>query len=614
MSTPLNTFLSCRFINLIDTFEEKYYNFFTMEFDKNKNHIPMVGIFSAVISVAVAVSAFSAVKIFTDFSEKNFTSYAKTTADTLSYQFSSVMSESDGANISILKNLAKSALHNDKNIMLIEYSDINNNMIFEELSPIYSPKTFDGIKINTILNTAVGNELENSGSLKIFVTNIYNNKDINSQKIKIIGFFIGLWFFIMFVIALYNGIINRELNLLCLGLKRISDGHFGTKINDDGRKQTKELVSLFNNLSLKLKKYEEENVENILLERNKLEAILMSIVNGVIVCNNEDEIVLVNSAAEKMLSVSAENIMGIRIQSFTDSDAKFCFRDKIEEFKDTPLDIILKNPPEFTVTADKRIIKCIISPMFMQNDDYVGYIIVMLDVTKETEVNNLKNQFISNVSHELRTPVTVLRTYLDTLDTMSDELDEETKKEFISTANKEVTRLHRMVNDILDVSRLESPDVELEKENADIIPVIADTITSMQVLADEKHVKINFIKSEDTVVLPFNTVNMERVFNNLISNAIKYSPENGKIDVVLKKEKDFADISVKDEGPGIEEKHLAKLFDRFYRVENSVHTVKGTGLGLYLVKTTVEKHHHGKVYVKSKVGEGSTFGIQLPLS
>ncbi|MGN0006315.1 MAG: ATP-binding protein [Candidatus Gastranaerophilaceae bacterium] len=585
-----------------------------METENSKNHIPMIGVFSTAISVAVIFSAFFAVKIFTDFSEKKFTTYAKTTADTLSYQFSSVMSEQDFSNISILKNLAKSALHNDKNIMLIEYSDINNNIVFEETSSLYDAKTFDGIKINTILNTAIGNELENSGTLKVFVTNVYNNKDIDSQKFKIIGFFIGLWLFIMFVITFYNGIINRELNLLCVGLKRISDGYFGTKISDDGRKQTKELVALFNNLSLKLKKYEEENVENILLERNKLEAILMSIVNGVIVCNNEDEIVLVNSAAEKMLSISAENIMGIRIQSYTDSDAKFCFRDKIEEFKDTPLDIILKNPPEFTVTADKKIIKCVISPMFMQNDDYVGYIIVMIDVTKETEVNNLKNQFISNVSHELRTPVTVLRTYLDTLDTMSEELDEETKKEFISTANKEVTRLHRMVNDILDVSRLESPDVELEKENADIVPVIADTISSMQVLADEKHVKINFAKSENEVVLPFNVVNMERVFNNLISNAIKYSPENGKIDVILKKEKDFVDISVKDEGPGIEEKHLAKLFDRFYRVENSVHTVKGTGLGLYLVKTTVEKHHHGKVYVNSKVGEGSTFGIQLPLS
>ena len=365
---------------------------------------------------------------------------------------------------------------------------------------------------------------------------------------------------------------------------------------------------------MKLKNYEEQNVGSILLERNKLEAILMSIVNGVVVCDNNDNIVLINSAAERMLNVTSENVTGVEIQCYADTNGCYCFKDKIEEFKDTPLDKILKNPPEFTVNIDNAVIKCVISPIFMQNDDYVGYIIVMHDITKETEVNNLKNQFISNVSHELRTPVTVLRTYIDTLYTMADDLDEETRKEFTETANKEVTRLHRMVNDILDVSRLESPDVELEKENADIIPVIADTISSMQVLADEKNVKIEFEKSDENLVLPINVANMERVFNNLISNSIKYSPENGKITVVLKKEDKYADISVTDEGPGIEEKHLAKLFDRFYRVENSVHTVKGTGLGLYLVKTTVEKHHHGKVYVKSKVGEGSTFGIQLPLS
>ena len=136
----------------------------------------------------------------------------------------------------------------------------------------------------------------------------------------------------------------------------------------------------------------------------------------------------------------------------------------------------------------------------------------------------------------------------------------------------------------------------------------------MQVLANEKNVKITFEKPSDEVILPINVANMERVFNNLISNAIKYSPQDSSIEVVLKKEADCVDISVTDHGCGIEEKHLAKLFDRFYRVENSVHTVKGTGLGLYLVKTTVEKHHGGKVYVKSKVGEGSTFGIKLPLS
>lgn len=585
---------------------------------KSKSEIisnpPLFTASTIIVSLAVIIAAVAAVFIFTEYSRQNFANYAKTTAETLAYQASAIITDTGNEKTPILLSLAKSALHNDKNIMSVEFSDTDGKAVYIEKSNWFDSRKFNGIKVNTPLISDDNGKIKTIGYLKVNITNEYNSAQNTKLTLLIIGFFAFIWFAFIITMAFSKFLISRELNLLCIGLKHIADGHFGTKINIEDRKQTKELVQIFNDLSAKLKNYEEQNVGSILLERNKLEAILMSIVNGVVVCDENDTIVLINSAAEKMLSVSAEVIKDVQIQCYSDSDGHYCFRDKIEEFKDKPLDEILKNPPEFTITVDKRVIKCIISPMFMQNDDYVGYIIVMIDVTRETEVNNLKNQFISNVSHELRTPVTVLRTYIDTLYTMADDLDEQTRKEFTETANKEVTRLHRMVNDILDVSRLESPDIELEKEMADIIPIIKDTVSSMQVLADEKHIKINFEKAEEKLVLPINIANIERVFNNLISNAIKYSPENGCIEIKLKTESNYADISVKDQGPGIEEKHLEKLFDRFYRVENSVHTVKGTGLGLYLVKTTVEKHHGGKVYVKSKVNEGSTFGIKLPLS
>lgn len=573
-----------------------------------------VAVSTVIITVSAVITGYFAVDIFNEYSEKHFTEYAKNSAETLAYQSSAIIRDSNIHQSEILHSLAKATLHNDKNISFIELSDIKGNILFLEKSDSYNEKNFDEIKVNTPVNIEQNGNYTTIAYLKIGLTKNFIQNQTNKQKTCIIGLITLLWLIVIISWAISRYLTRREINLLCYGLKHISDGHFGTKIKLEGRKETKELIDIFNNLSTKLKIYEDQNVGSILLERNKLEAVLMSIVNGVVVCNNEDEIVLINLAAEKMLSVSGENVKGIQIQCYSDTQGKHCFRDKIEEFKDTPLDTILKNPPEFTVEIDRKIIKCTISPMFMQNDDYVGYIIIMLDVTKETEVNNLKNQFISNVSHELRTPVTVLRTYIDTLYTMGDELDEETRKEFTETANKEVTRLHRMVNDILDVSRLESPDVELEKEMTDIIPVLTDTITSMRVLANEKNVKINFEKPDGTTVLPINTINMERVFNNLLSNAIKYSPESSSIEVVLKKDSQYADISVTDHGCGIAKENLSKLFERFYRVENSVHTVKGTGLGLYLVKTTVEKHHHGQVYVKSKVGEGSTFGIRLPLS
>lgn len=578
--------------------------------------LPLFTASTIIISVVVIFCACITSLVFVEYSKQKFLNYAKNSAEKLAYQASAVINDTKNEKTSILLSLAKSALHNDKNIVYVEFTDSNGKVLFCEKSIEYLPQKFSGIKVNVpiLVDKGVRKNIT-IGYLKINVSDKFNHSENVKLIAIILSLFVFLWLSFLVIIAASRFLAAKELNLLCIGLKHIADGHFGTKINTDSKKQTNELIHIFNELSLKLKIYEEQNVGSILLERNKLEAILMSIVNGVVVCDENDTIVLTNSAAEKMLSVAQEVIQGVQIQNYSDSDGHYCFRDKIEEFKDKPLSEILKNPPEFTIIVDKKIVKCVVSPMFMQNDDYVGYIIVMIDVTRETEVNNLKNQFISNVSHELRTPVTVLRTYIDTLYSMGDELDEETRKEFTETANREVTRLHRMVNDILDVSRLESPDVKIEKGIADIIPVIQDTITSMQILANEKNVKIIFDKTLEQLNLPINITNIERVFNNLISNAIKYSPQNGKITVMLKIDaENYADISVTDEGPGIEEKYLSKLFDRFYRVENSVHTVKGTGLGLYLVKTTVEKHHGGKVYVSSKVNEGSTFGIKLPLS
>ncbi|MCR5260728.1 MAG: PAS domain-containing protein [Candidatus Gastranaerophilales bacterium] len=583
-----------------------------MKKTKNKLSLPRIAV--AIITLIVFCTACIAVNLFSNISLKNFSDYAQKTAEKLSYEASSIIKATQDEKTIFLEAVASASIHNNKNIMVVEFADKNGQTFITKKSRYYNPSAFTGVKVNTPVNVVNDDKLQTAGYVKIFVSNESALEQIHTQKIWLSLLFFVVWLTFLVVIFLYKLLLDRELKILYLGLKNIVDGKFGTKITISGNKQTNNLINIFNDLSLKLQKYEEQNVGSLLIERNKLEAILMSIVNGVVVCDNADNIVLMNSAAEKMLNVATGVLNGVAIQCYTDSDGKYCFRDKIEEFKDTLVQDITKNPPEFTISVDNRIIRCILSPIFMQNDEYLGYIIVMLDVTKETEVNNMKNQFISNVSHELRTPVTVLRTYIDTLYSMGDELDKETRKEFTATANKEVTRLHRMVNDILDVSRLESPDVELEKEITDIAPIIEDTVTSMQVLADEKDVKIVFTKPDEPVMVPINVANMERVFNNLISNAIKYSPEKTRIEVMLSKTENYAEVSVTDHGCGIEEKHLAKLFDRFYRVENSVHTVKGTGLGLYLVKTTVEKHHNGKVYVTSKVGEGSTFGIKLPLS
>lgn len=235
-------------------------------------------------------------------------------------------------------------------------------------------------------------------------------------------------------------------------------------------------------------------------------------------------------------------------------------------------------------------------------------------MTKEAEMEQMRAGFISNVSHELRTPVTVLRSYIDTLYNYGNEFDYETQKEFIGTINQEIIRLNRMVNDILDFSRLEA-NANMEKEQNNLSTLVDECVGQVGVLLKDHNLKINIEKRAELPEFMFNYDAIERALTNYLSNAIKYSPENGTITVGLdlNKENNQAVVTVTDEGCGISEENQKKVFNRFYRVENNTHTIKGTGLGLNLVKTTIEKHHNGKVFVHSQEGHGSTFGFTLPI-
>ena len=383
----------------------------------------------------------------------------------------------------------------------------------------------------------------------------------------------------------------------------------------DADKEIKELYSAFNDMSEKLSRYNEQTIESLTFERNKLESVLMSIVNGVVVCDNHDKVIMVNNYAKRLLEVEEEDILNTQIQDFCDSTGEFCFSENIAKFKDTPLDED-GSPINFTIEIDQRILKCLISPMFTRSNSYVGYIIIIIDVTKEHEMDQLRSNFISNVSHELRTPVTVLRSYIDTLYNFGNDFDFNTQREFIGVMNQEIIRMNRMVNDILDFSRYEAQNVHLEKTKQDIVEIIEDAVNQVQVLAKEHDLTISIMKEPDLPEVPMNVDSISRAFMNILSNAIKYSPDGKRIKVRAERSRDgeYVEVSVEDQGPGISEKDQKKVFDRFYRVENATHSVKGTGLGLHLVKVTIEKHHQGQVFVNSKEGEGSTFGFRLPIN
>lgn len=512
----------------------------------------------------------------------------------------------------ILKTHSDSIIRTNKDISYLNFKDANGKVIYSTNKDFTS--RLDGTKIN--ISSPIKDSFGKvTGSVDIGLTADMARDVVKTTKNSMLFIFTLVWVVFTLVIFANSILIARELTMLHHGVKEISSGKFGTMLDySQASGEIKELFAAFNDMSKRLHAFEEQNIDTITLEKNKLESVLMSIANGVVVCDSFDKITIINNAAQSILSATPSEIIDTHIQDYCDTNGVLCFKEKIALFKNTPLDIMEKKPLEFNVDVASNVIKTIVSPIYSKSHDYLGYILVLIDITKEAEVDKMKSDFISNVSHELRTPVTVLRTYADTLYSFGNEFSFDEQKEFIGTINQEVIRLNKMVNDILDFSKLQN-DSKLEMKYGNIVNTINETVNSLKVLADEKNIKISVIAEPDLPEVPYNEDSIERVLNNLITNAIKYSDNNSRVRIraELSNQPDFIEISVEDFGMGIAKEHLGKIFDRFYRVENSSHSIKGTGLGLHLARVAVEKYHHGKIWVTSEVGKGSVFSFALPL-
>lgn len=515
--------------------------------------------------------------------------------------------------VNILKTHSMSILKSNKDISFITFKNKQGKIIYTS-SDDYTERLEDTrINISSPMKDPAGQIV---GSVEIGLSTDMAMVVAKTTKNSMLVVFTLVWIIFTVLVIINTFLIARELTLLHHGVKEISSGKFGTVLDySQASGEIKELFSAFNDMSKRLRAYEEQNIDTLTLEKNKLEAVLMSIANGVVVCDNFDKVSMVNSAAQKILGVDAKTMLGTSIQNFYDSDGNLCFKDKILLFKDTPLELMEKKPLESNTIIEKNTIKTLISPMYSKVHDYMGYIIILIDITKEAEVDKLKNDFISNVSHELRTPVTVLRSYADTLYNYGQDFNYEEQKEFIGTINQEVIRLNKMVNDVLDFSKLQS-DNNMEKRRQDIMETIEKTVEALKILAHDKKITFSVIKEPNLPDVPYNEDSIERVLSNLIINAIKYSSNSSRIKIraEVAKNPNFVEVTVEDSGIGIAPEHHTKIFDRFYRIENDTHTIKGTGLGLHLVKVTIEKHHGGEVFVNSKLNEGATFGFRLPIN
>ena len=581
-----------------------------------QNRLIILGLLSTtIVMVSIGIFAVNKIQKNLDSAYKNFGQIISKTLAIESVEITKDIPEL--SKYDTLRSHSLSILGSNDDIAFIEFKDNNSRIIYSSKDDYTKRAETSKIAVSSPMILQEGAKSQVVGSVMVGLSASIIGSITDMTTTSLIMIFALTWGLIVLVMLAHAILSTKELQLLQDGVKKISSGTFGIKIESQGMsKEAKQLFEAFNDMSTRLHKYEEQNIEQLTLEKNKLESILACIANGVVVCDNYDNVILVNEHAQKLLDVTQDDILKTKIQQYCDTCGEMCFKDKIEQFKDTPLDVMEQRPLAFNIEVNQRIIKSIMSPMFTVNKEYVGYIIVLIDITKETEMDNLRSHFISNVSHELRTPVTVLRSYIDTLYNYGNDFDFNTQKEFIGVMNQEIIRLNRMVNDILDFSRYESQSVKIEKTKQDIMPVIEDVVDEMRIIAGEHNLTFSVIKEPDLPEVPFNKDSIRRVLSNIVSNAIKYSPDNKRIKIRAERARigDYIEVSVEDQGQGIAEEYQSKIFDRFFRIENDTHTIKGTGLGLHLVKISVEKHHGGQVFVHSKLGEGSTFGFRLPIN
>jgi len=348
-------------------------------------------------------------------------------------------------------------------------------------------------------------------------------------------------------------------------------------------------------------------------QKRNTEAIIYSLRDAVIVIDEFDRLLMANEAAGRLFNFDYKNAQHKPIGELVDR-SKTVFIDFLRQSRCSKTEAT-RREIQLAQGARPRIFDCIISCVYDQRQEVCGVVAVLHDITREKEISQMKNDFVSHVSHELKTPLASITAYSEMLaDGEAD--DEKTRKQFYSVIQNQAKRLNRLIEDILNISRIESGLIKVEKKPVSLTILIEEQLQMIKGYAEEKN--INVITQKPIV---YDQVYADRdmisqVIVNLFSNAIKYTPSGGSvtIETAVDETAGIARVTVTDTGVGIPPDEIGRIFDKFYRVDANKKQAKGTGLGLNLVKQIVEKVHNGRVFVRSQPGVGSTFGFELPLA
>ena len=423
--------------------------------------------------------------------------------------------------------------------------------------------------------------------------------------------FISIWILVILG-GVFNAVtITRPIRELLVGVKNITSGNFRQRIDLPFGGEFGELIVSFNEMAERLAHYEEQNIEELTAQKAKLDTLMSTIADGAILLDRELKIVLVNPTAEKIFGWSGQNVLGQVVFNALPAPVAEKLAQPLEEL--TQRGEANGEPTEFCINLQspyKCTVKVLLTTVFDQvRNQLQGIAITVQDVTREMELNEAKSHFISNVSHELRTPLFNIKSFIETLYEYGHSLNEEQKRDFLETANRETDRLTRLVNDVLDISRLESGK-PYPLTPTSLSAIIEQTLRAHRLTAKDKGIHLAAVVEPDLPDVLGHYDLLLQVLANLLGNALKFTPAGGYVILWAYPWEERVRVEVSDTGIGIPPEHQDAIFGRFFRVENRVHTLEGTGLGLSIVQNILEKHHTD-IHLISEVGIGSSFWFDL---
>ncbi len=406
------------------------------------------------------------------------------------------------------------------------------------------------------------------------------------------------------LLLLENRRDNIKLRQLNAKIKDLIAGDYSEVVDMQGSPELTDMTNSINDLS-EVIRLTHENLEQ---ETKRLTSILSYMTDGVLATNRRGQIIMVNEMAAKQLNVNPDEVLNTSILDLLSLGDDYDLRSLITEVPELTIDSQDENGEYISLRVRFALIR-------RESGFISGLVAVLHDTTEQDKEERERRLFVSNVSHELRTPLTSVKSYLEALDDGA--LSEPVAPDFVKVSLNETNRMMRMVTDLLSLSRIDNETSQLEIELTNFtafITFILNRFDKIKSQSQEDTKKYELIREYPItpIWVEIDTDKMTQVIDNILNNAIKYSPDGGKIKVGMKTTDAQLIISISDEGLGIPKKDLPRIFDRFYRVDKARSRAQGgTGLGLAIAKEII-KQHKGFIWAKSEYGKGSTFTIVLP--